>query len=332
MMSARFRLCLLTCLLPAPVAGARADEGRAILDRAITAHGGEDRIARTTVGHARMRGKADFPDFPPCDLTWEETFDLPGRYHRVLHVEAVGRVFRLEYAITGKTGWLRQGQAEATDVHLKEAPSVERSWQGMLAMLPLVRDEAEELTVLPERDWKGRRLVGVRATAPREGDLYFDKATGLLALSRCASPNLLPGKEVVRDLAYESYKDIDGVRYPTRLTATRDGAPLMDLTVTSIKFLDKVEDRVFAKPVGGLADAATGPPAEEPAAGPPPAFDLPPLEAAPARRPWFVGPEGLILLTLGVAAFLGGLRFVLRLRRWLSAPAGPRPEESPPGE
>jgi hypothetical protein len=324
-MSSLVRVCLLTCLLQAPAAGARADEGRAILERAVAAHGGEDRIARTTVGHARLRGKADLPDFPPCDLTWEETFDLPGRYHRVIHVEAVGRVFRLEYAITGKTGWLRHGQAEATDVHLKEAPSVERSWQGMLAMLPLVRDAGEELAVLPERDWKGRRLVGVRATAPQEGDLYFDKATGLLTLSRCASASLLPGKEVVRDLAYESYKDIEGVRYPTRLTGTREGAPLMDLTVTSIQFLDKVDDSVFARPAGGPADAAAERPADEPP-------DLSPFAEAPRGRPWFVSYEGLILLTLGVGVFLAGLRLVLRLRRWLSGPAGPRPDEVPPAE
>jgi hypothetical protein len=324
-MSARARLCLLTCLLPALAADARADEARAILDRAIAAHGGEARIARTTTGHALLRGKADLPDFPPCDLTWEETFDLPGRYHRVLHVEAVGRVFRLEYAITGKTGWLRHDQAEATDVHLKEAPSVERSWQGMLAMLPLVRDAGAELAVLPERDWKGRRLVGVGAASPLDADLYFDKATGLLALSRRALPNLLPGKEVVRDLAYESYKDIAGTRYPTRLTATGDGAPLMELTATSIRFLDKVDDSVFDRPAGGAADAAA-------AAGPAPPLGLPPLEVAPAGRRWFEGYEILLLLTLGMGAFLGGLRFFLRLRRWLSGPTAPRPEEPPPAE
>src|SRR5438874_1306534 len=101
------RITLLACLVPAVAPPEGADEARAILDRAIEAHGGEDRIARTTVGHVVARGKFALPDFPECDVTWEETFDLPGRYRRVIQGKGAGRAFRMEYALTDRSGWLR---------------------------------------------------------------------------------------------------------------------------------------------------------------------------------------------------------------------------------
>ncbi len=299
---------------------ASAEDARAVLDRAIRAHGGEDRLERTTRGriksemdgHEMMEGRVIV-----FKVTREEIFDLPARFRRTIRGTANGGAFRLEYAITGKDGWLQEEgsvlKRKLTEFTFEPLP-LAAHWQTILANLPLLRGKDTQLTSLPEQRKDGRTLAGIRAASPSgASDFYFDKATGLLARSQWDIPSLLAGRdrEMFGDNFYEDYKDIKGVYYPMKIKASAGNAQVVIVTVSTVEFLDKIEDSVFAKPITAAEPAKEGAAAKTTSETKP---ETKPVngdsidgEETPARRdPW------LIVATLITGVVIGAVWLLVR--------------------
>ena len=56
------------------------------------------------------------------------------------------------------------------------------------------------------------------------------------------------GKEVVQEIFFSDYQEKDGLKHCKKIVALRDGKTALDATVTEIEFLDKLDEKVFAKP------------------------------------------------------------------------------------
>ncbi|HTU19865.1 MAG TPA: hypothetical protein VMG10_17515 [Gemmataceae bacterium] len=249
----RFVSCLnvFVCLCLLAAARAPAEEARAVLDRAIQAHGGEARLERTTKG--RLKARVEGNMFGTVFKTeWEETFDLPGRYKQIIDGSVNGMSTHMEYAVTGTKGWLRQGTDSARDFAESEPPSVGRHWHAILAQLLLVSDKKIQLSSLPDDKTDGRTLAGIRAVSLQgSGDWYFDKATGLLARAPWRMPNhtiLKAGQKTMGQHRLEDYHDIKGIHYPMKFITNAGKANSMTITISSIEFLDKIEASVFVNP------------------------------------------------------------------------------------
>src|SRR5262245_37678457 len=80
-------------------------EARIILAKAVQAYGGEQQLARTLTGWLKARAKGKFPPDLPFAIGWEEWFQLPERYKRIIDGEMGGQPFRLEYAVIEGNGW-----------------------------------------------------------------------------------------------------------------------------------------------------------------------------------------------------------------------------------
>jgi hypothetical protein len=242
------RICIvLGCLVLTP-AGGWADEPRAVLDRAIEAHGGEARLAKTKVGRLKAKVEEAGPGTGSRQATWEEVFDLPGRYRQTMEEVGRGEASLLEYVVVGRKGWQRQGQGAPQDFPVVEAPA-EEHWNAFLLQLLRLRGKDVKLTALGEERRDGRALTGIRAVSPTGTlDLYFDTATGLLARARLPLPNFLPGREAASEATYEDYRDVGGVRYPMHVKVTAGAGQYRDIVLTSLEFLDKIDDSAFAKP------------------------------------------------------------------------------------
>jgi hypothetical protein len=58
-----------------------------------------------------------------------------------------------------------------------------------------------------------------------------------------------PGmKGVNTETFYGDYKEIDGVKQPTKVVVHQDGKKFLDTEVTEVKFFDKLEESLFMKP------------------------------------------------------------------------------------
>ncbi len=222
-------------------------EPRAILQKAIKAHGGEKNLARTLTGI--IKGKMIFET--PQDkyqVEWQETFALPGKIKRIIEDKGNGRPFTMDYAVVDGKGWIRTN-GEMKDYEGK-AVRLERCWNAVLALLPRLLAEEFELSPLPDANVNGAKAVGILVQGEhRDRELYFDAITGLLVKSKGTSqlPGL-EGKEIEAETFLKNYRDVDGIKFPMAMVAYRDGKKTIDMEILEIKFLDQIDPKTWSKP------------------------------------------------------------------------------------
>jgi hypothetical protein len=306
---------LLTLSWPA---GASADEARDVVARAIEAHGGEARLAPTTRGRVQAKVDGFLGPGAAVKVTWDEVFDLPARFRRTLDGTNAGVPFHMEYGVNGKVGWMRQGQGPAQEFPMPQPLPLSEHWHAVLVQLLHLRDKDARLTYLGEEQQGGRTLLGVRVQSSQiEANVYFDKSTRLLARSRRPLPNLLAGREVLGETLYEDYRDVNGVKYPMHMKSSNGDTYSFNITVSSIEFLDKIEERTFAKPEAPHpADAAASP--DKPRAVESESEGATPTASSEPR--W---DRRLIAATLGMGAVVGVVWLIVRASRQRDKPAPP---------
>jgi hypothetical protein len=289
--------CILLLLFLAGTAS--AEDARAVLDRAIGAHGGAARIERTKRGH--FKGKCEgIQANTPFAYRIEEWFDLPVRNKRIVDSESNEMPFHIEYLFIGKESWMREEPKPVQHSFWPEPLSTEeQQWYGFLAVLLLLREKAVPLTSLPDETTNGRTLVGFRTLySQRLWDYFFDKSTGLLERAK-GTPS---GQEASSETVYDDYRDIQGIHYPMRFKVL-DQTSSSTFTLTSIEFLDKIDDSVFPKPPTPAAERPVGDSGEK----------------TPGRRN-----SMLIIVTLAAGIVIGAVWFIVRASK-----RGHR--ETPPG-
>ncbi len=240
-------LALAACVLPA-AADARAgdaDEARKVIDRAITAHGGEDRLARTRLHTRDAKGTID-PQGMAVAFTSQLTLALPDQLRETIEVGA-GKA-KLLRVINGEQGWEAPG-GQAREMDKSRLQEVREAMYGLWlgTLLPL-RDPAFELSTLPEARVNDRPAVGVKAARKGHPDvsLYFDQQTGLLA--KVEYRGHTAGLPVNRAEVLTDYREFQGIRLPTKRAELINGMKSAELTVTGYDFPSKAEDGTFAKP------------------------------------------------------------------------------------
>ena len=225
-----------------------ADPPRTVLETAVKAHGGPEKLAASLTGRVRLKMTGSLPPAGHFAVTSEETFQLPRRYRRLITGEVGGMPFRMEYAVVGANGWTRRGTGPAESFRGREVP-LEQRWNATLALLPSLLGDEYRLAAAGTGTVDGRDAVGVKvARGEGEWALYFDGASGLLVKSKRRMPHPLSGQEVDGEVVYSGYKDVSGVPYPMRMTTYTEGEKMFELEIAEIQFLDQIDDRLFDKP------------------------------------------------------------------------------------
>ena len=222
---------------------ASAEDARAILDRAIQAHGGAARIERTKRGH--LKGKCEgIQSNGPFTYEVEEWFDLPARNKRIVDSNIGGASSHVEYLFIGEESWKRESPRAWQHSSWPYSLSAEQQqWYAVLAVLILLREKEVPFTSLPEKTKDGRTLVGIQTIyAEHLLEYFFDKLTGLLERSK-GTP---PGQESTETL-YDDYREIQGIRYPMHFKVAAKTYS-STTTLSSIEFLDKIDESIFSKP------------------------------------------------------------------------------------
>ena len=126
----------------------------------------------------------------------------------------------------------------------------EQVYAEMIAGLTLFQDKALQLSPLGEVNFEGRPTLGIRVSSKghRDVNVYFDKENGLLIKLESRAVDLGSGQEVSQEKVFSDYKVIDGIMRPRKVVIFQDGKKLLDVQVIELKFLDRLDDSVFAKP------------------------------------------------------------------------------------
>jgi hypothetical protein len=244
-------LGVLVACFPVPPRAARADDTpRATLRAAIKAHGGEENLAKTLTGTLLAKAKLDLAPGVQASISWEETFELPRRYRRSIKGQLMGRDLSMEYAITEGSGWIRQNGGAAEDFKGEKLP-LSRSWNAFLALLPSYLADGVTLGPGGKEQVEGRDAVGVSVSGEALGGeavLFFDAKSGLLVKSKRRMQHPLSREEVDGEGVFSDYRAVSGVQYPHRMTTYISGKKVLDMEITKVDFLKKVDDRLFDKP------------------------------------------------------------------------------------
>jgi hypothetical protein len=230
---------------------ARADETpRETIQSAIKAHGGEENIAKTLTGTLLAKATVSLPPAPAGSVSWEETFELPLRYRRSIKGQFAGKDENMEYAITNGNGWIRRNGGEARDFKGDKLP-LNGYWNAILAMLPTCLGDQVKLTPGGRAMVDGRETLGVKVSGESfggEATLYFDAKSRLLVKSKRRMQHPLTRQEVDAEVLFSDYKETSGIQYPRRITTFVDGKQVIEMEITRIELLKKLDDRLFEKP------------------------------------------------------------------------------------
>jgi hypothetical protein len=231
------------------------NEARSVIDKAIKATGGVERLAKVKATRAKFKGTGEFPGVT-ADLTGESLVQFPGQLKLEVTAEVQGQKVPVIFVLSGNKAWLHLlGETtELKDEELKEAKE-ELYAERVQSLVPLLEDKAFTLTPLGEVKIMGQDTVGVTVAYKgyKDVNLYFDKATGLLCKTERRSLND-DKQEITEESFFSGYKEIDGVKVPMKLLVHQDGKKYLELEVTEHRFVDRLADAEFTRPGGDAKD------------------------------------------------------------------------------
>ena len=232
------------------VAGAAQDEpangnreARQIVRKGIRAMGGGEALAKSKVSTWKERGTYHgmgdgLPYTGEYAIEWPEKFKME-----------ISDVFTI--VLDGKQGWMSTGGAvqELTGDDLKEQQQQLHS--GYVTSLLFFSEDGYKLEKLDDADVDGKpaAVVKVSHDGQRDVKLFFDPQSGLLVKAeyRLKSPEL-GGQEVTEEAFFRDYHEVEGLQVPRTALLHRDGQKFVEAEYYDMKFPDKLEASVFAKP------------------------------------------------------------------------------------
>jgi hypothetical protein len=257
------RLWTLTYLLllpiAAPAAPAKDDqaEAQAILDKAIKALGGEEKLAKFTSFTAKIQEKSYLGSGETVESTKTISCLLPDR-KRIEIVRSSDRFkVNLTYVLNGKEGWL-SSEGKTRDLT-----------KGQIAQLrDQAVDEMELRDQLPRFKGKGYKLlslggskVGLRAVVgieiQHEGEpdvqFYFDRVTGLPLkrewMHEVGATLAIPQPDRVKStIVFDDYKEVGGIKFPAKKKIHCDAGTAREVEISEVKIVENFSEKTFAKP------------------------------------------------------------------------------------
>jgi hypothetical protein len=231
-------------------ANAGDDEARALVLKAIKAHGGEDNLAKIKAMTIKGTGKVTVGG-DTFDFTADWQLQWPAQQKFVVEVTVNGMNFQIMQVLNGDKGWQKLTGAETTPFTKDElAENQHKVYTSYLqTLVPLVKDKAIKISLLGEVKVNDKATVGVCVTSKgqRDVNLYFDKTTHLLlkAESRISDQ----GNEVNEETLFSDYKAVDGVQQAHKLIVMRDGKRFVEADLSEVRGLTQPLDAsIFGKP------------------------------------------------------------------------------------
>jgi hypothetical protein len=226
-----------------------AQEGpQAILDKAIKAQGGAEKLAKIKAVRTKSKGSVDV--MGGVDYTDETTMLLAGKIKIAMDLDIMGQKVNQTLVFDGTKGWIKvAGMVIDMDDKLLGIMK-DAVYMAKVGQLMLHKDKGLKLSALGEVKVNGRPAVGVTLSTAGQKDvnMYFDKETGLVAKMEHRTLDYQSGQEVAEERIILEYQDVDGMKVAKKVLVNRDGKKFVEAEVLEVKFPDQLDDSEFAKP------------------------------------------------------------------------------------
>lgn len=238
-----FGLTLAALILTSTGRADDASAARAVIDKAIQAAGGAEKLKKFA-GHTFQEKGTYYGMGAGLPYTANVAVQRPGK----IRLEVLD-IFTI--IVNGDKGWVKSG-GQVMDMEADQLKAQQEDlYAGEVTSLAVLQDKAYTLAPLGESKVGDKPAVGVKVTHKGRQDvnLFFDKATHLLLKSEYnVHSREHGGKEVGQEVLYSDYKDVDGIQHATKYVINRDGKKFVESEVTDVKNVEKVDDKEFAKP------------------------------------------------------------------------------------
>jgi hypothetical protein len=240
----------LTLVATTSARGADAATTRALIDKAIKAHGGAEAVAKFKGSAVTFKGTFHGMGMK-LPMSGTITSFGPDRLKADVEVEAGGQTFRVVNVLGGDRGWLKLGD-NVKDMGKDElAEAREQQHAGWVASLaPLVHPKGYTLAPAGELLVNDKPTLGVKVSVNghRDVTLYFDKDIGLLARYDSTVTDEGSGREVTQEVTPTDYKTVQGTKQSGKFVIRRDGKLFMEGEATEITLTDTLDPSQFIRP------------------------------------------------------------------------------------
>jgi hypothetical protein len=221
---------------------------RAVIEKAIKAMGGAEKLSRFKAATFKTKGKFSGLG-QPVEFTADVTVQLPKQRMAISKFDISGMVRTMTETVNGATGWMHvRGKVQDMPA-VRLAQQQQELYSTWVATILPLQDPAFKLSPVPESKANDRPVLGIKVTHEGEPDvtIYFDKESGLPAKSVIHGKER-GGKEEGLENYYSDYIDIDGIKVYTKLLVKRGGKTFVEIEFSDFKLMEKLDNKVFAKP------------------------------------------------------------------------------------
>jgi hypothetical protein len=239
----------LGCLAVRTEAGQAQEAVQVIVEKAIRAHGGQARIERSRARETRNKGTFSVAG-QELPFTQDVSYEWPNRFKGVLELQTAAGPATAVTVFDGLHAW-RSIQAQTQELDGTALEEVkEETYVTQLIRLTNLRSPGLQLAPGGEATVAGRPAVAVKVSSPghRDVTLYFDRESGLLVETQRHAVDVKTTKEYLEEKVFTDYRVTDGLPWPRRVTIYRDGQKFIDAETVSVRYLEKMDAGVFAKP------------------------------------------------------------------------------------
>jgi hypothetical protein len=225
------------------------EDAAAILDKAIKAAGGEEKLSKVEAFQSKGKGKITFGD-NTNDFKSQTTVQGLDRYR--LDVKNENDEVTFQVVVSGEKGWRKFGE-NTNEMSADDLSNEKRSiYLSVAPVLPVImKGKGFKIARAGEEKVGDKPAANLKVTAPDGKDftISFDKETGL-AVKVVATVTGFMGQEISSERTYSAFKDLGGIKRASKVEIKFDGRPFLEEEVTDFQILekDKVGADTFAEP------------------------------------------------------------------------------------
>jgi hypothetical protein len=231
---------------------ARADDAadaKALVEKAVKAHGGQEKLDKFPAVTLAMKGKVHIMEMA-IPFNGEIITQGGDKLKLDIEVEVGGQKLRIVNVFTGDKGWNKVGDqtTEMDKDQLAEANA--QAYAGWVTTLAPLKGKEFKLATIGEVKVGDKPALGVKVSSKghRDVDLYFDKATSMLVKTETRVKDEGSGQEVTEENFPSEYKEVQGVKHAMKFTVKRDGKLFLEGEATDCTLSEKLDAGVFVKP------------------------------------------------------------------------------------
>ena len=232
--------------------GDDAADARALVDKAIKAHGGAATLGKFKGGAVTFSGTFHGMGMKVPMTGTISTFG-DDKLKADIEVEADGQKFRVINVLAGNKGWTKLGPTDTKDMS-KDEVSQGRNEQhaGYLASLTPLVGASKGYTLAPAGEMlvNDKAALGVKVSAKgrRDVTLYFDKATNLLVRYDQTVNDEGSGREVTQETYPGDFKDVQGTKQSHKFVVKRDSKFYLEGEASEVTLTETLDANLFVKP------------------------------------------------------------------------------------